>query len=109
MKISQEYLDNFKNMSLEEFRKFVKDDNITEENMNILKKEIEKDINLHNELQDLINKYGLEKTPRMLEIIIEEMKIYLKLVTQYEKDAQQWQFPYKFTTCSLRGDNDGTK
>ena len=106
MKISQEYLDNFKNMSLEEFRKFVKDDNITEENMNILKKEIEKDINLHNELQDLINKYGLEKTPKMLEIIIEEMKVYLKLLTQYEKEASQWQFPYTFTTCSLSGEEN---
>lgn len=109
MKISQEYLKNLKNMSLEEFKKIVKNDDITEEKMNILKKEIEKDINLHNELQDLINKYGLEKTPKMLEIIIEEMKIYLKLVTQYEKEASQWQFPYKFTTCSLGGDEDGTK
>lgn len=109
MKISQEYLENLKNMNLETFKNFAKKDDITEEKMIMLKNEIEKDVNLYNELQDLINKYGLEKTPRMLEIIIEEMKIYLKLVTQYEKDAQQWQFPYKFTTCSLSGDNDGTK
>ena len=91
MKISQEYLDNFKNMSLEEFRNFVKKDDITEEKMIMLKNEIEKDVNLYNDLQNLISKYGLERTPRMLEIIIDEMKIYLKLLTQYEKEASQWQ------------------
>lgn len=104
MKISQEYLENLKNMNLEAFKNFVKRDDITEEKMIMLKKEIEKDTNLYNELQDLINKYGLERTPRMLEIIIDEMKIYLKLLTQYEKEASQWKFPYKFTTCSLSGE-----
>lgn len=106
MKISQEYLENLKNMDLETFKKFVKKDDITEEKMAMLKKEIEKDTNLYNELQDLINKYGLERTPRMLEIIIDEMKIYLKLVTQFEKDAQKWEFPYKFMACSLSGEDD---
>lgn len=106
MKISQEYLDNFKNMSLEEFRNFVKKDDITEEKMIMLKNEIEKDANLYNDLQNLISKYGLERTPRMLEIIIDEMKIYLKLLTQYEKEASQWQFPYTFTTCSLNGEKN---
>lgn len=106
MKISQDYLENLKNMDLEEFKNFIKDDNITGERMITLKKEIEKDTNLYNELQDLISKYGLERTPRMLEIIIDEMKIYLKLVAQYEKDAQQRQFPYMFTTCSLSGEDD---
>lgn len=57
--------------------------------MIMLKNEIEKDVNLYNELQNLISKYGLERTPRMLEIIIDEMKIYLKLLTQYEKEASQ--------------------
>lgn len=109
MKISQEYLENLKNMNLETFKNFVKKDDITEEKMIMLKNEIEKDVNLYNELQNLISKYGLERTPRMLEIIIDEMKIYLKLLTQYEKEVSQWQFPYKFTACSLRGDNDGTK
>ena len=106
MKVSQEYLENLKNMDLETFKKFVKKDDITEEKMIMLKNEIEKDVNLYNELQNLISKYGLERTPRMLEIIIYEMKIYLKLLTQYEKEASQWQFPYAFTTCSLSGEEN---
>ena len=106
MKISKEYLENLKNMNLETFKNFVKKDDITEEKMIMLKNEIEKDVNLYNELQNLISKYGLERTPRMLEIIIDEMKIYLKLLTQYEKEASQCQFPYSFTTCSLGGEED---
>lgn len=106
MKISQDYLEKIKNMDLEAFKNFVGKDDITEEKMMMLKKEIEKDTNLYNELQDLINKYGLERTPRMLEIIIDEMKIYLKLITQFEKDVQKWEFPYKFMACSLSDEDD---
>ncbi len=113
MRYSDEYINNLKNMNIDEMKKFLGEDEklsglITQERFESIKKELVRQYELNNVIMDLISKYGFD----CLVIIIEKCLGELKTFTKFATSLSQDNFKYDDTCeccCQLDKDESSNK
>ena len=108
MKYSDEYINNLKNMNIEEFKKTLGDNKelsseINEDNFEILKNEIVKDLEMNNDILDLVSKYGFDCLATIIEKCLEHLKMFTKFATMLSKNNSKL---YKSHECCCQIDRD---
>lgn len=81
-------VDIIKNMTLEDIQKLL-DKDISQEKFETTKEILLKEANMKNDILDLVNKYGIENVPNMLDFLIEEMKLYFQLINEFKNSPMQ--------------------
>lgn len=113
MKFSDEYINNLKNMNIEEFKKIFGDNKelsnkINEDNFEMLKNEMAKDLEMNNDILNLVSKYGFDCLAKIIEKCLEQLKMFTKFVIMLSKDNSIYDEPQQ-CCCQLDRDESSDK